>query len=133
MKVALSVWNGRIAPVFDVSRTARILTVCGERILEESTLGLPDGEPDLKIESLIGQGVRVLVCGAISRSVLDFASAQGLRVLPYVAGAVPEVREAYLHGAILKDEYRMPGCALQRRRRRAGYRAGGAGGCPGEA
>ena len=133
MKVALSIWNGRIAPVFDVSRRALVMTLSGERIVEENALDLPEGNPGLKVTSLVGQGVTVLICGAISQPVLDVAYAHGLRVVPYVAGPVLEVQEAYATGAITSDEFRMPGYGPHRRRSRVGRRrAGGAGRCRGE-
>lgn len=120
MKTAFSLWQGRIAPVFDVSRRLLILeTKEGGKMtrLEE----LMSGDAPLeKCASLSSRGVDTLVCGAISRYLQGVITAAGIRVIPFVSGPVDEVVEAWTQGRIAEDAFAMPGCCGDRGRRQRG-------------
>ena len=67
--------------------------------------------------------IRLLICGAIS---LEFASAIemcGIRIIPFIAGDVHQVLDAYQRGTLLRPSFRMPGCGMRHRNRfRGGHR-----------
>lgn len=121
MKVAVSTWNGRISPVFDVARTMLVLDVGEAGIAERHEQSLGDG-PAGRIERIADAGARVLLCGAISEPLAGMLAARGVRVIPFISGDVEEVIRAYLAGALDCPRFAMPGC----RRRR--MRGGGGGG-----
>lgn len=117
MKVAMTIWQGRIAPVFDVSRTALILDPEGGEECREATVSLPDGCAQSKLLFLKEQGVGALICGAMTRRVREQAEGLGIRVSPFISGDVREIRQAWNSGGLEAACYTMPGCGRCRRRR----------------
>jgi predicted Fe-Mo cluster-binding NifX family protein len=123
MKAAFAVWDERIAPVFDVARHLHVVEIDKGRIVAESREELDDA-PSRKAQRLDRMDVRVLVCGAISRELQTMVAARGIRVVPFVAGSLREVLEAWLRGRLGKDAFAMPGCC-GRGRHRHHHEAGG--------
>lgn len=68
MKVALTIWNNRISPVFDVAQQALLLEVEQRVIQHQQVFDLPVDSAMNKLTFLISQNVDLLICGAISRS-----------------------------------------------------------------
>ncbi len=114
MKVAITEWQGRVAPVFDVSGTVVILDKNG--LAERESVAMPTDSPRSKLDFLKEQQVDVLICGAISRRVREQAEALDLRINPFVSGEVGEVWEAWKKGRLDNACYSMPGCRRCRRR-----------------
>jgi len=113
MKMAITTWNNRIAPVFDVAGNVYILNVT-ENTPSGETLSLPQA-PFAKIDSLLQANVKVLVCGAISRPLLRSAQGAGLRVVPFVSGSVDGVLAAWSAGELEAAARTMPGCGCKQR------------------
>ena len=76
MKMAFSIWQQRIAPVFDTAQQIRLVDTTGDRITAESD-HLLDADLTRRIAWLNAQDVRTLVCGAISRPWQDRLEASG--------------------------------------------------------
>lgn len=110
MKVAISVWNGRISPVFDVSRKILILTVAHGAVTERREETFGEDDPVRKAGKLAEWKVRNLLCGAISRPLAGLFAAYGIRTIPFLAGEAEEVIEAYLAGRLPDRRLAMPGC-----------------------
>ena len=110
MKVALTVWGGRVAPVFDVSREVTVLTI------QDAVMGAPRRvrievpTPELRVERLAALGIDTLVCGAISAPLQRDLANRGVRVIGFVAGDADEVLRALAGGALPAPEFVMPGC-----------------------
>jgi len=119
MKAAFAVWEQRIAPVFDVTRQLHVVDVQGGRVVSEEAIALPEGAPGQRALRLAELGVDVLVCGAVSRSMLALVTAYGVRVQGFVAGDLSEVLQAWLSGRLSSPAFAMPGCRRQLRVRRA--------------
>jgi len=128
VKAAITEWQGRIAPVFDVSGTARIHGPHGET----ESLALPMESPQGKLDFLGGQQVDVLICGAISRRVREHAERLGIRVNAFVSGDVEAVWAAWQSGTLDNACYSMPGCHRCRRRRNMTNQPQGGTPCPKE-
>lgn len=122
MKAAFAYWGDRIAPVFDIARQFRIVEVESGRIVGESLDVFPNNLPSHKAIHLAELGIATLVCGAVSRPVLELIEAYGIRVIPFIAGDVGEVINAWLNGQINSNIFSMPGCDMHNRRRRRGRR-----------
>ena len=118
MNLAVSVWQGRIAPLFDVSRHFLLMKVEARRMSARREVCLEDLDPWEKVPRLAELGVETLICGAMSRPLQHQAAAAGIRVIPFVAGGVEGVLNAWLHECLDADDYRMPGCGMRRRQRR---------------
>jgi len=119
MKAAFSVWENRIAPVFDVSRQILLVQTKSGRIVDESLETMADTMPSQKAVCLAELDVETLVCGAISRPLQDMIAAYGIRVIPFVAGDLREVIGAWLSGKGEIEFFSMPGCCRRKRRVRA--------------
>ena len=109
VKAAFATWNRRIAPQFDAAQHACIVEVrCGVVVaerLEAFRIKLPVH----KVRRLVELGVGTLVCGAISRPIQALLAAQGIRVVPFVAGDLSEVLHAWIKGRLEDGLYAMPG------------------------
>lgn len=128
MKVAVTIWEGRISPVFDACREVRVLSVEARKITSE-TLEVFDGNaPEDRIERLNRLGVEVLVCGAISEPLQAMLLERGIDVIGFVAGDADEVVKAFLSRTLPNHSMAMPGCFAKRKRhRRRRHRRGGFG------
>lgn len=123
MKVAVTIWDGRVSPVFDVSREALVLTVEEGAETGRCTSSLDSPIAALKVETLLGLGVDTLICGAISEALRHELTFRGVRVIGFVAGNLDEVIQAFLAGQLPARALAMPGCLVKRhrvRRRRRG-------------
>jgi len=113
MKLAITVWNGRIAPVFDAAERCLVLdTETGE----SSEEGIPRGPVEEKVDFLAGRNVVTLICGAISREYEDAIVARNLEVISFIAGNTAQVIEAWNEKRLLETRFSMPGCGCPRRR-----------------
>jgi len=116
VKAAFASWNSRIAPVFDVTRQVRVVeSQSGKPVGAAQEVEL-DGLPLARALRLAELGVGTLVCGAISRPLHDLVANQGIRVVPFVAGDLDSVVQAWLDGELNGGAFAMPGCFRGRRR-----------------
>jgi predicted Fe-Mo cluster-binding NifX family protein len=122
MKIAFASWDDRIAPVFDTARQIQVVEITAGRVISWKLQELNEKLPLQKALRLVEVGVACLVCGAISRPLHDLVLAYGIRVMPFVAGDLREVIQAWSQGRLSSDAYAMPGCRGRRRRR---FRGGG--------
>ena len=117
MRIGLSMWNGRVSPVFDVAQ--RLLVVDAEDGVEtgRQEVMLDEASPGERTRRVRALGVEVLICGAISAHMeADLVSA-GVRVILHVCGPVDDVLAAYWSGTLTEHAFLMPGCCGRRRRR----------------
>ena len=117
MKAAFAHWDHRIAPVFDITRRIHVVAAESGRIAAEAEEVLADDLPLQKVIRLAELGIGTLVCGAISRPLHAMVTAYGIRVIPFVAGDLSEVIQAWLRGGLEGNEFAMPGCCGRGRRR----------------
>ena len=118
--VALSVWDGRISPVFDSAQRLLIVEIVDGKHVSDREQPLADERPFSRATRLRELGVDTLICGAVSRSLAVRIAAAGIALRSFVTGDVGEVVKAYLDGRLDGPEFRMPGCCGGRRRRRRG-------------
>ncbi len=109
MKAAFATWNNRIAPQFDAAGHACIVEVHAGAIVAERLEAFKSKLPVKKVYRLVALGVDTLVCGAISRPIQALLAAQGIRVVPFVAGELPEVIHAWIDGRLGEGLFAMPG------------------------
>jgi predicted Fe-Mo cluster-binding NifX family protein len=122
MKAAFAYWDNRIAPVFDTGRQIHVVEAESGRIVAETKEVLPDDLAVQKVIRLAELGVGTLVCGAISMPMHEMVAAYGIEAIPFVAGDLREVIQAWLSGNLQRDTFAMPGCCGRGRGRRRGMR-----------
>ena len=110
MKAAFAARDNRIAPVFDVVRQIHLVEAEAGQVVSETQELLADDLPVQKALRLAELGIGTLVCGAISRALHEMVAANGVRVIPFVAGDLREVIEAWLRGGLDRNAFAMPGC-----------------------
>jgi len=115
MKAAFSVWDNRIAPVFDVARHMLLVEADGGRVISETGKTIDDDFPLRKAFFMADLGIDILICGAISRPLAEAVAAYGIRLVPFVAGELHEVKGAWLSGKLDIRRFAMPGCCGRRR------------------
>jgi predicted Fe-Mo cluster-binding NifX family protein len=120
MKTAFAYWDNRIAPVFDIARQIHVVEAESGRIVVETEEVLADDLPVQKVIRLAELGVGTLVCGAISRPLHEMVAAYGIEVIPFVAGDLCEVIQAWLNDNLKHDTFAMPGCCGRGRGQRRG-------------
>ncbi len=120
MKVAIPVWQGRISPVFDVAGQLLVVELNDSMEIARRQETLPDEAPDHRVQRLQSLGIETLICGAVSRPLEAMLAAGRIEVVPRICGDVEEVLRAFLSAGLQDDQFAMPGCCGQRRRRRRG-------------
>jgi predicted Fe-Mo cluster-binding NifX family protein len=110
MKLAMTIWNERIAPVCDVAGHLLNLEVEDGRVTRRHESVLAGSNPVQKALCLQEAGAVTLICGAISMPLLNLLTAGGMRVIPFVAGSVEQVLKAYLEDRLPSPGLAMPGC-----------------------
>jgi predicted Fe-Mo cluster-binding NifX family protein len=115
MKTAFAIWDNRIAPVFDTALQLHLVEAEHGRILAEANELLADDSPMNKTLRLTELGIETLVCGAISKSLHALVVSYGIQVIPFIAGDLHEIIQAWLDGKLAEAKFAMPGCCGRRR------------------
>ncbi|MGI5870026.1 MAG: NifB/NifX family molybdenum-iron cluster-binding protein [Kiritimatiellia bacterium] len=130
MKTAISIFQNRIAPVFDTAQD-----IC---LVERDDVGAPtktfrrfDGnDPQGKVAWLVEANVQTLVCGAISQPLQLALETAGIAVVPFVCGDLDAIIAAQADNTLGTPAFAMPGCCGRRRGAGRGCGAGrGSGRC----
>lgn len=115
MKIALTVWNERIAPVFDVSGQLLILETANGQIINEVIIDFQQESLTDKVSYLQTLAVCQLICGAISCQAQELAEKCGIKVYAFIAGDCREVINAWLENRLEQGDFAMPGCGRQQK------------------
>lgn len=116
MKLAVPVSGGRVSTAFDFARQLLLLEVEDGREVRRTELVLEEETPLSRARRLQYLGVKVLICGAISRLLTECLASAGINVIPLVSGQVEEVLKAYLAGQLDSARFLMPGSTVEERR-----------------
>ena len=117
LQAAFSVWDGRIAPVFDTARVLVPVRFSEGVFTEGERVTLPEPSAACALDFFREEDIRCLICGAISRSLQSTLEADGIEVFGFVAGDLQEVLRAWVEGRLDEPGLRMPGCGCGKRRR----------------
>ena len=110
MKLAVSIWNDLVAPVFDVSGRIMVVQAASGRIETREHHDLSGLDGLARIRRIAALDIEVLVCGAVSRLCHDLLLAWGIRVIACVSGRVDSILSALLSGQRDIQDFFMPGC-----------------------
>ena len=109
MKAAVSIWQDRVAPVFDVSDTIVVVEIKKSTVNAKSLERLDANDSSAKILKMVRLEIDLLICGAVSRSLCDLIAASGILVVPFVSGRVNEVLQAMIDDRLNEERFDMPG------------------------
>lgn len=110
MKIAVTIWEERISPVFDASRQLLIVEIENARIGDRSLLVFDPGQPSALIRTLAAMDVRILICGAVSQGPAAIINTANITLIPFITGQVDRVLETVAKGDSLVPAFLMPGC-----------------------
>jgi predicted Fe-Mo cluster-binding NifX family protein len=122
MTVAVTTWNDRVSPVFDVARQVELLEVEGTQIVARRSAPMPGMDAQRQAQALLTLQPQVLICGAISRPLAEWLAAAGIELFPFTTGEIDRVVDAWMAGSLPNSTHSMPGC-----RGRPGWCRGGGG------
>lgn len=131
MRLGISVHNKRVSPVLDTACQLEVLQMdAGEQPGISERVQLPGTSAPDQAEALRRAGIDVLICGGLSREMAWYLNRYNIRVIPWIAGWVETVMNAYSRGELDSGQFAMPGCGRRRfqRRRHRGRRQRGNGG-----
>lgn len=110
MKVAVTVWEDRVSPVFDSAGNLLIAEIENARIINTSYQQF-DPEMVLQLARMLrAQGVDVIICGAVSEDPATLLEAAGFELIPFIAGDVDQVLKNFIKEKPVWTELIMPGC-----------------------
>ena len=115
MIIALSIWNGRIAPVFDVAIQLLVVEEEDRKIVRQNLERLPSESILGKAIKLQRLGVNTLICGAVSEQVKSFLDMYGINIIAFISGDVQKVIQSWLSDNFNEADFAMPGCGKQKR------------------
>lgn len=110
MIIAVSVWNGRVSPVFDVAQNLLLIDRRGAGEANRCTLSIAGLSPLVIVETLKSKRVEMVICGAISEDFLRNLTVSGIRVEPWICGNTEEIIQALLQNKLFDQCHHMPGC-----------------------
>ena len=117
MKVAITIWEKRISPVFDASHMLLVTEIENEKVINSKYITFNPEMPSHLTETLTDMDVDVLICGAVSEMPANMIEAGGIKLIPFIAGYADKVLEFYVKGNPIIPEFLMPGCGCKHRRR----------------
>lgn len=115
MKILVSVFQGRISPVFDVAKELLLVEVKGARELGRREVRIEETEVSTRAGRLMRLGAHVLICGAVSESLESMLTSMGVWVIPNTCGPIEEVLGAFISRDFGPRSFLMPGCCGRRR------------------
>ncbi len=124
MKIVLTVWNGRVAPVFDVAGRVMLIEKGVKGESEKREFVLPEGGGSGKLRFIRELNPDVFICGAVSRRIFQDLGTMDAEVHTFVSGSVEDVMEAVDKGILDSEEFIMPGCKRGFCRRKGGQGRG---------
>lgn len=110
-RIALAIWNERISPLFDASRTLLVVDVKEGHTLNREVKVLKSScDPVSRARELTAHKIKLLICGAISIPLAKAIEASNIQIVPFTAGDIESIIASYLDGSLARADYRMPGC-----------------------
>lgn len=116
--VAITVWQGRISPVFDVAEEILLYRIPVSGAVTRMTVYLEEGSVYQKVDTLLLHKVTVLICGAMSRFAAGIISSHSIEVHSFRAGGVEDLIAGLSSGSIEAERFSMPGCICKKKNKR---------------
>lgn len=109
MNIAVPVWQGRVSPLFDTAQNILLADVVDGEIGDRRLIGLPNDTFKECVRFLSEQKVHVLICGAVSQPLAKIVGTNGIVLIPWIAGSIEDVLQAFLEGHLGDVRFNMPG------------------------
>ena len=120
MLLALTIWENRISPLFDVAQKLMIVEIDENRIISERIEDFCFKSSVERAHYLKSCQVDVLICGAVSNLPAGMMELSGIRLFPFVTGRVNHIIQSFIRQEFPAASFKMPGCRQRAHRRRGG-------------
>jgi predicted Fe-Mo cluster-binding NifX family protein len=124
--LAIPVFGARVAPVLDWCSKIIVVPMKGADAASGQQIDVIDQDIFRLMRNMQEQGIKTLICGALSQEMLNYGERIGLRIIHGIAGDIEEVLQAYRAGSLDHPRYWLPG-RRGRRRNKGGARCSGKG------
>ena len=124
MKIAITVWNGRISPLFDSASNVLIYESVREAEFSKEQIIFDGQSIEAKAIILLQNGIDLLICGAVSCEAERILSQKGIAVYAYLSGEAEEIMTMIKTNSPLYDKFAMPGCTRKRHCGKIHHRCG---------
>jgi predicted Fe-Mo cluster-binding NifX family protein len=118
MRIAVPIWENRISPVLDTASRLLIVEKEEQREAIRSETLLEEQDIHRRCLRIKGLGIDILICGAVSQSLLKLLTASGIQIIYGISGNPEDVLDAYFEGALDHTRFFMPGFKRKRFGRR---------------
>ena len=95
MKMALTVWENRISPMFDAAHMLLVVEIENTKITNRCYVPSYPEFPSRLAAMLVEMDVEIFICGAISEMPANILEAKGIKLYPFITGDTGKVIEAY--------------------------------------
>ncbi len=109
MKIAITIWETRISPVFDSARNLLVAEAEETGIIDRKSLPFDARLFNRFLLLLLELEVKVLICGALCEGPAKVLEAHGIEVFSFLTGEAEEVLACYLQGGDM-SRFSLPGC-----------------------
>ncbi len=113
LKVAITVWDDRVSPVFDVAHMLLVAEIEDQQVGKQHYQRFDPTAMAQLIALFAEQGVGCLVCGAVSREPAELLEAAGIELIPFITGNVEDVLQMLVCKEPEWVEMKMPGCGCK--------------------
>ncbi len=110
MKIAISIWDGRVSPVMDTAGQLLVVELENGREISRNLTTIPKADILQRARFISGLGIDMLICGAISRPFEMMLNRLGVKVNPWVRGEADQIIQAYSNGDLQSEIFNLPGC-----------------------
>jgi len=122
--IAIPIFSSRVSPRFDCAPAMLLATARNGRVVARETVPVKEGNPLSRINWLCRQGVRVVICGGLSRFSMRMLMDRGVQVFPWVVGDIDDALRLFLDQRLQPGLMIGPGGRGRRCHRRAGNGSG---------
>ncbi|MBF0450833.1 MAG: hypothetical protein HQK75_09040 [Candidatus Magnetomorum sp.] len=110
MRVAFSILNGRIAPVFDSSKYLIILDLKNDSIAKCMEYAFLNDNLYQIVRTTMVLKINTLVCGAISKRLRIILNTMGIKTIPFISGDIKTIIQGFIDHELNHPDFLMPGC-----------------------
>ena len=96
MRIAISIFNGKISPRFDVAPKLRLYEIKEREITDEKEISCEGWNDTDRVQRLKELGVEILVCGGIPNYLSETLLNNDINVFPWVTGDVQDALKKFL-------------------------------------
>jgi len=122
MRIAISIWEDKISPVFDTASKLMVIENDDQREVTRFEVYLLEQSISQRCSFIRGLDLDVLICGAVSRQLAERLKASGIEIISGISGPSEEILEAYLQGTLQHSGFFMPGRKKRYRGRKTNLR-----------